>query len=109
MRLPCVFLSVLMEEIDSCFAPQKYPNEAGAHLARGMAEGQRGGSPIPLYIVARQLTRGHSVFRSLATRLLDSLDQKCSPKCRMTEPLARRRLKMSHDGAAGTQAPQNVA
>ena len=34
---------------------------------------------------------------------------KVLPKCRMTEPLARRRLKMSHDGAAGTQAPQNVA
>jgi len=27
----------------------------------------------------------------------------------MTEPLARRLLKMSHDGSAGTQAPQNVA
>jgi len=27
----------------------------------------------------------------------------------MTVPLARRRLKMSHDGTAGTQAPQNVA
>jgi len=32
-----------------------------------------------------------------------------SSKCRMTAPLARRRLKMPHDGAAGTQAPQNVA
>ena len=52
MRLPCVFLSVLMEEMNSRFAPQKYPNEAGAHLARGMAEGQRGGSPIPLYNVS---------------------------------------------------------
>jgi len=27
----------------------------------------------------------------------------------MTGPLARRLLKMSHDGLAGTQAPQNVA
>ena len=30
-------------------------------------------------------------------------------KCRMTAPLARSDAKMSHDGAAGTQASQNVA
>ena len=96
MRLPCVFLSVLMEEMDSRFAPQKYPNEAGAHLARGMAEGQRGGSPIPFIYSGAAVDAGALRLSIAGDSLTGLAGSKVLPK-------------MSHDGLAGTQRRQKVA
>ena len=48
--------------------------------------------------------------KSDAKKSLDRVaGAKVTPKCRMTEPLARSGVKKSLDEAAGTQASQNVA
>ena len=77
--------------------------------------------PFQLYTPTFALAKSDGIHRkkSLGRRRLSKSDAKKSldrvagakvmPKCRMTELLARRLTKMSHDEAAGTQTPQNVA
>ena len=72
-----------MEEMDSCFAPQKYPNEAGRFAYT--------------FIYSGAAVDAGALRLSIAGDSLTGLaGSKVLPK-------------MSHDGAAGTQAPQNVA
>ena len=84
-----------MEEMDSCFAPQKYPNEAGGTPRK--RNGQRSTGRFAYTFIYSGAAVGAGALRlSIAG---DSL----------TGPVGSKVLpKMSHDGAAGTQAPKNV-
>jgi len=85
-----------MEEIDSCFAPQKYPNEAGTTLRK--RNGRRSTGRFAYTFIYSDVGVDAGALRlSIAG---DSLTGLAGSKVR---------LKMSHDGAAGTQAPQKVA
>ena len=85
-----------MEGMASCFAPQKYPNEAG-----GTPRKRNGRRPTGRF--AYTFIYNGAAVDAKALRLSiagDSLTGLAGSKVRP---------KMSHDGAAGTQVPQNVA
>ena len=84
-----------MEEMDSCFAPQKYPNEAG-HTSQEEWPKDNGAVRLYLYISDTRVDAGALRLSIAGNSLTGPAGSKVRPK-------------MSHDGAAGTQAPQNVA
>ena len=85
-----------MEKMDSCFTPQKYPNEAGGTPRK--RNGRRSmGRFAYTFIYSGAAVDAGALRLSIAGDSLTGLaGSKVLPK-------------MSHDGAAGTQAPQNVA
>ena len=85
-----------MEEMDSCFAPQKYPNEAGATLRK--RNGRRStGRFAYTFIYSGAAVDAGALRLSIAGDSLTGLaGSKVLPK-------------MSHDGLAGTQRRQKVA
>ena len=85
-----------MENMDSCFTPQKYPNEAGGTPRK--RNGRRSmGRFAYTFIYSGAAVDARALRLSIAGDSLTGLAE------------SKVLLKMSHDGAAGTQAPQNVA
>ena len=85
-----------MEKMDSCFTPQKYPNEAGGTPRK--RNGRRSMGQFAYTFIYSGATVDAGALRlSIAG---DSLTGLAGSKVR---------LKMSLDGAAGTQRRQKVA
>ncbi len=85
-----------MEEMVSCFAPQKYPNEAGGTPRKRNGQGSTGRFAYTFIYSGAAVDAGALRLSIAGDSLTGLAGSKVLPK-------------MSHDGAAGMQAPQNVA